>query len=74
MANFISVRKPDVSLAMGTFSTVANEGEEQRRPRCVLLGRPGATASRCFDFGTFDRDELRANGVTLTALSYCIDP
>jgi len=26
---------------MGTFSTVANEGEEQRRSRCVLLGRPG---------------------------------
>jgi hypothetical protein len=41
VAIFISVRKPDVSLAMGTFSTVASEGEEQRRSRCVLLGRPG---------------------------------
>jgi hypothetical protein len=26
---------------MGTFSTAANEGEEQRCSRCVLLGRPG---------------------------------
>lgn len=30
-----------MSLAIGTFSTAANEGEEQRRSRCVLLGRPG---------------------------------
>lgn len=32
--------QPSVSLAIG-FSTAANEGEEQRRSRCVPLGRPG---------------------------------